>query len=319
MPRFPKGSKEAKDYMASVRGKRGGSCCGGSVISGNPSGPSGPPPPPPPPPSRPSLTPINTTTDPDQRLINDIEEILMSSSLPQARREQLMADLKRLKDRVSGNPQSGSGIIPIFKKPKGKVAPEKTYPDASTYTDPSTDPDFLALIAESERVMKEMKDKVEMLKKYEEKKSKMSGKGQGRSDKIVPMNTFVEPLAGDDRVGSTERMPMASAVASVASAPEATSYPVSQVTKRKKLKELERALKDRIKSKEATEQRMENNERFMFSTDNSARSRILDEDLLVRINEDIQNLTEQIDDLTNELEYGVVASVVGNGMKKQKN
>jgi len=96
MPRFPKGSQEAKDYMASIREKRGGSCCGGSVVSGNPSGPSGPPPPPPPPPPRPSLTPINTTTDPDQRLINDIEEILMSSSLPQARRTQVMADLKRL-------------------------------------------------------------------------------------------------------------------------------------------------------------------------------------------------------------------------------
>jgi hypothetical protein len=100
--RFEKGSQEAKDYMASIRAKRGsgmGSCSGGSAVSNNPSGPSGPPPPRPP---RPSLPPpIDTSFSINQTLINDIEEILMSSSLPQERRMVLVAELRKLKEKVN--------------------------------------------------------------------------------------------------------------------------------------------------------------------------------------------------------------------------
>ena len=109
MPKFPKGSQEAKDYMASIRAKRGKgvkkcscegkgdcSCCsGGSLVA------SAPPPPPPPPPGPPRPPPIDTSFSINQSLIDAIEEVLRSSSLPQERREQLMAELKRLKDKVN--------------------------------------------------------------------------------------------------------------------------------------------------------------------------------------------------------------------------
>lgn len=76
MPRFPKGSQEAKDYMASIRAKKGGSMKG------------------------------------------------------------------------TGGKSS-------------KIAPTP---------DPLTDPEYLALMAESERIMKEMKERVEMLKKQKKKR-----------------------------------------------------------------------------------------------------------------------------------------------------
>lgn len=134
--RFEKGSQEAKDFMASIRAKKGSGikkcpckgvcscCCGGSVVGGNPSGP---PPPPPPPPSRPSIVPINTSINPDQSLINGLEELLASSTLPQERRDELTAYLNRLKERVSGNPQSGGkgikGTGGKSSKAKARVVP----------------------------------------------------------------------------------------------------------------------------------------------------------------------------------------------------
>jgi hypothetical protein len=132
--RFEKGSQEAKDFMASIRAKKGSGvkkcpckgvcscCCGGSVVGGNPSGP---PPPPPPPPSRPSIVPINTSINPDQSLINGLEELLASSTLPQERKDELTAYLNRLKERVSGNPQSGGKGIKGTggRSSKAKVVP----------------------------------------------------------------------------------------------------------------------------------------------------------------------------------------------------
>lgn len=159
------------------KGSGMGSCAsGGSAVSGNPS--SAPPPPPPPPPPRPSLTPINTTTDPDQRLINDIEEILMSSSLPQARREQLMADLKMLKDRISGNPQSGSGIIPMFKKPKEKVMVTKQPSQA--------DLDYI-------RVLNELAEFDKGVKEAQERKAKIEKQGGISKSVVAQMMSNITP------------------------------------------------------------------------------------------------------------------------------
>jgi hypothetical protein len=377
--------------LIAKKGNGMGSCSGGSVVSGNPSGPSGPPPPPPPPPPRPSLTPISIPVNTDQSIINDIEEALMASNLAQDERERLLAYLKRLKDRISGNPQSGSGIIPVFKKPKEKVMVAKQPSQADldyirvlnelaefdkgvkeaqerkakiekqggiskavvAQMMSKITPEMLVeqqrrlsareglLDPEGKTKRKRAKEQAEEKRRLEEKRKAdkevndalsakgardvmeslmaarrgagMCGKGQGRSDKIVPMNTFVEPIAYDDRVGSTERIPSASAVASVASAAEATSYPVSQDARRRRLKDLEKEFKQRLDAKKNTEDRMANNERFSMGED-SARTLLLEEERLERINEDIENLTEQINELLAELDPGaVVASLVRRG------
>jgi len=105
-------------------------CCycmsGGSLVGGTP------PPPPPPPPSRPPLPPpIFTSFNQDITTLNSLEEVLKSTTLPKAKREEIMALIKQLKDKIhlsrtttapSASRQKGAGVAPIFNKPS-KIAP----------------------------------------------------------------------------------------------------------------------------------------------------------------------------------------------------
>ena len=119
-------AKKGSGMGSCPKGKEVCSCnSGGSLV-----GASAPPPPPPPPP-RPSLPPpIDTSFSINQTLINAIEEILMSSSLPEERKAQLTAELKRLKDKVndagvakaSTAKPSGAGMKGSGNK-KTKIAP----------------------------------------------------------------------------------------------------------------------------------------------------------------------------------------------------
>ena len=86
--------------LTAKKGSGMGSCAsGGSAVSSNTSGPSGPPPPRPP---RPPLPPpIDTSFSINQSLIDAIEEALMSSDILPERREQLITELRKLKQRVN--------------------------------------------------------------------------------------------------------------------------------------------------------------------------------------------------------------------------
>jgi hypothetical protein len=118
MPKFEKGSQEAKDYMASIRSKRGGSptkcscgkskkkcsCADGSVAGGS----ANPNAPPPPPRSRPP--PIITDINPIQVELEHLLELLQTQLSPR-RRATIQARVGVLQQQLAGNPQSGEGIV----------------------------------------------------------------------------------------------------------------------------------------------------------------------------------------------------------------
>ena len=118
MPKFKKGSQEAKDYMASLRTKRGkskGSCpcgkskkkcsCSGGSIAGCSANPNTPPPPPP---TRPP--PIITDFNPLQVELEHLLELLQEQLTPR-RRTMIETRVAILRKQLAGNPQSGEGII----------------------------------------------------------------------------------------------------------------------------------------------------------------------------------------------------------------
>ena len=118
MPKFKKGSQEAKDYMASLRTKRGkskGSCpcgkskkkcsCSGGSVAGGSANPNTPPLPPP---TRPP--PIITDFNPLQVELEHLLELLQTQLTPR-RRTTIEARVEHLRKQLAGNPQSGEGII----------------------------------------------------------------------------------------------------------------------------------------------------------------------------------------------------------------
>jgi hypothetical protein len=376
MPRFPKGSQEAKDYMASIRAKKGsgmGSCSGGSVVSGN-TGASAPPPPPPPPP-RPSLPPpIDTSFSINQSLINAIEEILMSSSLPEERRLVLVAELRKLKDRVNdagvakastakpsgaGMKGKGSGasmslqtqltrlmrerdvIVGVMTSLQARMDNVMTAPGGGSFDERvrslgAVSREMNTLVQRLSRVNTEINAIEDVLFPEDdggdtESESSMEGSGvlssilsllRGKKDRVapfVPSNTIqdVEVREYDDRVGSTERIPSAVAVGDVAP-PFASSATMNEVPIRNQIKDLQKRLKETTRVKKLTETRMKNTLRFS----GKSASYYQDEDLLGRINEDIEDLTSLIEELVGELNLDPNTAFVisGRGMKKkQKN
>jgi hypothetical protein len=257
---------------------------------------------------------------PMEERMNSISSVLTETGILTQRLNTINAELEALGARMfeadtdseGGDTEretdsfEGSGMVSsILKKKKVRVSP-----DTIDYSaDPTTDPEFLALMAESERVMNEMKKIIEKGKK----KGKMKGGGGGASKEmpIVPALEQAITMDYDDRIGSTERIARATPIAS---APEATAYPVNQDAMRKRLKELQKELKERQNAKKNTEERMANNDFFAFG--DTARTRLIEEVRLERINEDILNLTELINTIMIELEPSVVASIVGSGIIK---
>ena len=117
MPKFEKGSQEAKDYMASMRAKRGTKAKGGALSNPSVALPDPPRISRPPVRIRPNLT-INTNIDPRITRIVEINELLQVMELTQEQIQALRTERNDLEDQLRGNPQGGGLVKDTVKKIK---------------------------------------------------------------------------------------------------------------------------------------------------------------------------------------------------------